>query len=75
MEWEEEFRNEFARRADYCVIDEETGELIKNTGRNIEALAASGADSEKQELPYIYYVMVTYDEALRGHRHTIPPSH
>ena len=63
MEWEEEFRNEFARRADYCVIDEETGELIKNTGRNIEALAASGADSEKQKLPYIYYVMVTYDEA------------
>lgn len=62
-EWEDEFRNEFSQKADYCVIDEETGELIKNTGRNIESLALSGEDDPGQELPYIYYVLVTYDEA------------
>ncbi len=61
--WEDEFRGSLAQRADYCVIDEETGELIKNTGRNIESLASSGTDSERQELPYIFYVAVTYDGA------------
>ena len=61
-EWEDEFREQVAQRMDYCVVDEETGEFIKNTGRDIETLL-NGTDSEKQKLPYIYYVMITYDEA------------
>ena len=59
--WEEGFRNNIAQNVDYCVIDEESGQLIKNTGRKIEALWKNGADGEREELPYIYYVMVTYD--------------
>ena len=61
-EWENEVTTQVAQQMDYCAIDRETGELIKNTGKNIEALA-EGDDSEKQELPYVYYVMVTYDNA------------
>ena len=61
-EWENEVTAQVAQQMDYCAIDRETGELIKNTGKNIEALA-EGDDSEKQELPYVYYVMVTYDNA------------
>ena len=59
--WEEGFRNNIAQNVDYCVIDEESGQLIKNTGRKIEALWKNGTDSERQKLPYVYYVMVTYD--------------
>lgn len=61
-EWESGAAARVSQQMDYCVIDRGTGELIKNTGKNIEALAG-GDDSEKQKLPYIYYVMVTYDNA------------
>ena len=61
-EWESEVADQISRQMDYCVIDRGTGELVKNTGKHIEALAG-GDDSEKQGLPYVYYVMVTYDNA------------
>lgn len=60
--WEEGFRDDnIAQNVDYCVIDEKSGQFIKNTGRKIEALWKKGMESEREELPYIYYVMVTYD--------------
>lgn len=61
-EWESEVADQISQQMDYCVIDRGTGELVKNTGKHIEALAG-GDDSEKQDLPYVYYVMVTYDNA------------
>ena len=55
---------------DYCVMDHETGEFIKNTGRAIEALAGPGsgnadmqeADSDAGQVmeDYQYYVVVSY---------------
>lgn len=59
--WEEDVMYKVAQQLDYCVIDTETGQSVKNTGRNIEALAQTGTDSERQELPYVYYVMITFD--------------
>ncbi len=59
-EWESGVAAQISRQMDYCVIDRGTGEFVKNTGKHIEALAG-GDDSEKQNLPYVYYVMVTYD--------------
>ena len=59
--WENGFRNDIAQNVDYCVIDEESGQFIKNTGRKIEALWKKGMEGEKEELPYVYYVMVTYN--------------
>lgn len=47
---------------DYCVIDETTGKYIKNTGENIETLAGMTAE-EKASLPYVYYILMNYDNA------------
>lgn len=58
----DEVMNEIAPNVDYCVIDGKTGQFIKNTGKNIEALA--GIQSEnKEDLPYTYYVVMNYDSA------------
>lgn len=51
-----------ARSVDYCVIDHETGEVVKNTGRAIEALYEDKS-IRNEEIPYVYYVMLSYDRA------------
>ncbi len=67
--------SEVGQLIDYCVIDHKTGEFIKNTEREIEALAAltggaepeklteAGSDAERQQVQdgYVYYVAVSYD--------------
>lgn len=63
--------SEVTQVMDYCVMDHETGEFIKNTGRAIEALAGPGsgnadmqeADSDARQVmeDYQYYVVVSYD--------------
>lgn len=68
--WEDSVMNQTAQEMDYCVIDQETGEIIKNTGKNIEALAKPGESEEKAELPYVYYVGITYDSAGNPERVT-----
>lgn len=50
-----------AKSADYCVIDHETGEIQKNTGRGIEKLFED-KKLKNSELPYVYYIMLTYDD-------------
>lgn len=50
-----------AKSVDYCVIDHETGEIQKNTGRGIEKLFQD-KKLRNSELPYVYYVMLTYDD-------------
>lgn len=51
------------QEADYCVIDKETNQMVKNTGRNIELLSEPLAETaeEREALPYVYYVKVEYD--------------
>lgn len=56
-----EVMNYTAQNMDYCVIDNQTGKTVKNTERNIELLARTG--DEKEDLPYVYYVMSSYDSA------------
>lgn len=51
-----------AKSVDYCVIDHNTGEIMKNTGRNIEWLYKDKA-IKGEEVPYVYYVMMSYDSA------------
>ncbi len=50
------YTTELGMMMDYCVIDSETGTLLKNTTRNIERLT-EGEDSE-----YAYYLMICYDK-------------
>jgi len=50
------YLTELGLKLDYCVIDEETQTILKNTGREIEKLR----DGEKGE--YAYYFMVRYDQ-------------
>lgn len=58
--WQSVALSEMAQLMDYCVMDNNTGEIIKNTGRNIEALTSENRE-EKAQLPYAYYVRVSYD--------------
>lgn len=71
--WEERMRDHVAKSVDYCVVDHVTGESIKNTGRNIEALAQSGEEAKQAKDLYEYYVMVSYDEA--GHLEQVAVKH
>ncbi|MDE6890460.1 MAG: HAMP domain-containing histidine kinase [Lachnospiraceae bacterium] len=63
--WESSVLGSFAQEVDYCVIDHRTGEMMKNTGRDIDALYTEkkGKTGEKAENDYVYYVMMTYDDA------------
>ncbi len=60
-EWETYTRNYLAKSVDYCVIDRATNVFIKNTGRALETLAKGSAAAT--QLPYVYYIMIAYDEA------------
>ncbi len=57
-----EIMDGIAKSVDYCVIDHSTGEVMKNTGRNIEWLYKD-KHIEGEEVPYVYYAMMTYDSA------------
>lgn len=58
-EWKSEMLDGLAKGMDYLVIEETTGEILKNTGRDIEKLY-DGSMSE-EENPYVYFVKLTYD--------------
>lgn len=60
-EWKNSVVDGLAKSMDYCVIDHDTGEVLKNTGRSIEKLYEDKA-LKNEEAPYEYYVMMTYDE-------------
>jgi len=67
--------SEVGRLMDYCVVDRKSGEFIKNTEREIEALAGltegaepektaqAGGNARRQQVQdgYAYYVAVSYD--------------
>lgn len=56
-----ELYNRIGMAVDFCVIDHESGQIIKNTGRapeDQEALNAVGNEDS-----YVYYVKMVYDEA------------
>ena len=61
-EWKNGVVDGLAKSMDYCVIDHDTGEVLKNTGRSIEKLYEDKA-FKNEEAPYEYYVMMTYDAA------------
>lgn len=50
------YTTELSKKVDYCVIDEETQTILKNTTRNPELLK----DGENPE--YSYYFVVRYDQ-------------
>lgn len=57
--WKNEMQDTIAQNMDYCVIDHKSGEILKNTDREIEKLEKSvdaGSD-------YCYYVIMKYDNA------------
>ena len=60
-EWKIEMLFGLAKGMDYAVIDNTTGEIIKNTGRNIEKLYDGTMNED--ENPYVYYVKMAYDSA------------
>lgn len=60
--WENDILNVIFRNLDYCVVDHKTGEILKNTGREIESLYQDKSRKD-EEVPYVYYVMMDYDEA------------
>lgn len=49
------YSTEIGTRMDYCVIDEGTGTVLKNTVRDIELL------KDGEDPGYVYYLMVRYD--------------
>lgn len=59
--WQTSAADGFMKEIDYCVIDHQTGEIIKNTGREIEKLA--GDEYGEWEEDYTYYLIMTYDNA------------
>ena len=59
-EWENDTLNVIFRNLDYCVIDHRTGEILKNTGREIEALYKDKSRRD-EDAPYVYYVIMDYD--------------
>ncbi|MDE7331126.1 MAG: HAMP domain-containing histidine kinase [Lachnospiraceae bacterium] len=60
--WKNGVVDGLAKSMDYCVIDHNTGEVLKNTGRSIEKLYEDKS-FKNEEAPYEYYVMMTYDES------------
>lgn len=50
------YTTELGRRMDYCVIDEETQTILKNTTRNPEKLKDGGNND------YEYYIIICYDQ-------------
>ncbi|MDE6619409.1 MAG: sensor histidine kinase [Lachnospiraceae bacterium] len=51
------YTSELGMKLDYCVIDENTQTVLKNTTRDIELLK-DGEDNEG----YVYYLIVDYDQ-------------
>jgi len=54
--WKSGMRDTLAKSLDYCVIDHETGKILKNTDREIEKL-----EKEDSGEDYSYYVLMSYD--------------
>ena len=48
------YTTEISTRMDYCVIDEKTGTVLKNTARDIEQLR------DEENPGYVYYLTVSY---------------
>ena len=71
--WERQTRYEVTQDMDYCVVDHGTGESIKNTGRNIEALTEEGKAAEQVKSLYEYYVIASFDGA--GHLEQVAVKH
>lgn len=51
--------DEIRTRMDYCVLEKNTGTVLKNTALSIEALSQEGEGGED----YVYYIVMDYDEA------------
>lgn len=71
--WETQMDAGIAKDMDYCVVDKATGEYIKNTGKNIEALVQNSETAKQMQELYEYYVIVNYDEA--GHLGEVAVKH
>lgn len=54
--WKNEMWDTLAQSMDYCVIDHKSGEILKNTSREIE-----GLKTKEEGEDYSYYVMMNYD--------------
>lgn len=61
-EWKNDVMESLAKSVDYCVIDHETEEILKNTDREIESLYEDKT-TKSSETDYVYYIMMTYDKA------------
>lgn len=61
-EWRGEMLERLAKGMDYLVVENTSGEMLKNTDREIEKLL----DTEKEKWeddPYVYYVKMSFDHA------------
>lgn len=56
-EWENEMLTGLYQQIDYCVIDNQSGKLLKNTDRGLDKLQ-SGNTAEN---PYKYFIRMDYD--------------
>lgn len=55
--WKDQMADRLAICMDYCVIDHKSGEILKNTTREIESLRTDDAGGD-----YAWYVRMTYDD-------------
>ena len=62
-EWRSNTLRGIAQQLDYCVIDHQTGQMIKNTGRGIEVLDGTDNSEERNQLPYDFYIKMAFDGA------------
>ncbi len=61
-EWRSEMLEGLAKGMDYLVVENTSGQMLKNTGREIERLL--DPDGEKwEDDPYVYYVKMSFDGA------------
>lgn len=61
-EWRSEMLEKLSKGMDYLVVENGSGEMIKNTGREIEKLLDSSGEKWEDD-PYVYYVKMSFDGA------------
>lgn len=60
-DWESSMLTDLYQKIDYCVIDNGSGKLLKNTDRSLETIRAELLSKKMESNPYYYFVSMEYD--------------
>lgn len=60
-DWESSMLTDLYQKIDYCVIDNGSGKLLKNTDRSPETIRDELLNGKTEKNPYYYFVSMEYD--------------